>query len=492
MGKIMIGNISVELIASVILIVIAFFFRDSLVKFGNKIRFWFNNSLPGNLKPKFIDIYSQTLTNIRNKKTKIKTLNQLQRYEVEEIRISWAGGVNGLLLVGEAGTGKSGIAAILAGELLKEKHFVMLLNADEVTEPVENFRKDYYQGQSIFEYIRQLADFGYECYIIIDQLDSVQRSEQLKGLVNIITELSRLPKVRVLGVSRTYEANNLPEIKNPQFKEIYSDSLSAEDSTKYLIRLGIENPNEELNEVSKNLLNLSLIAEVVSLGADVKELKGEFELWELNLHSIREREGGEALSLLSNLAILEAENKTINFSFDQEYLSGQHRRLKSRQLLLSIGGGKYKFFHRKFRDFLCAKKLLSENYRSSTFLDQFGYINGTSIINWILELYRKDGPDVENSFIRKAIDDEELPFYVKASIFDSYLSKEKSELDEQIVNQILLVRQYQRLFFENLDDPKWVKYLYELGLFSNVPEPVEDFQNPGDLTPENRSSSYDS
>lgn len=464
--------------AGIIFEIIKFFFGDWFLKIGNKIRFWFNNNLPGNLKPKFIDVNSQTNINIRNSKITIKGLNQLQRFEVDEIKKAWNGGINGLLLVGEAGTGKSGIAAILARELQKENYFVLFLSADEIRDPIDCFRKDYFQGKSIFTFLRELTEFK-ECYILFDQLDSVQNSDQLKDIGIFLQELSTLPKVRVLGVSRIYEADNLQEIKNLQFQRISSDSLSKDDAKKYLKRLEIFNPSEDLVELSRNLLNLSLIAQVEGFGKDATGITEELELWELFLTTIQEREGNEAWNLLVDMAILDAENKFIKLSMSQEHLPGIYGRLKSRQLLLPAGGRKYRFFHQKFRDFLCAKKLMSEDYRPADYLERFGFSNGANIINWVLALYRKDGPSVEDDFIQQIIEDECLPFYVRAAIFDSYLEKPLIDLNNQLVRNIFSNQDYEKYFFTNLNSPKWVDYFKDIGFFLNAPDPMPVPRQPG-------------
>jgi hypothetical protein len=50
----------------------------------------------------------------------IKGIGQLRRTEIHEIESAWSGGINGVLLVGKAGTGKSGIAVALANDIKKE------------------------------------------------------------------------------------------------------------------------------------------------------------------------------------------------------------------------------------------------------------------------------------------------------------------------------------------------------------------------------------
>lgn len=78
--------------------------------------------------------------------------------------------------------------------------------------------------------------------------------------------------------------------------------LETETAQSYLRIIGISNYTDDLLDLSKNLLNLSLMAEIAASGNCLSGIAGFAQLWEKFVLSIKERDGEEAFKLGMDLA----------------------------------------------------------------------------------------------------------------------------------------------------------------------------------------------
>lgn len=71
-------------------------------------------------------------------------------------------------------------------------------------------------------------------------------------------------------------------------------------------------------------------------------------------------------------------------------------------------------------------------------------------------------------------------FYDNISIIDTYIFKEKPDKASALaLDNWINKEQYARYIFQKIDNPGWIKYFYDMDVFSKFPEPIEDKNNKG-------------
>ena len=119
-----------------------------------------------------------------------------------------------------------------------------------------------------------------------------------------------------------------------------------------------------LIEMSCNLLNLSLIAEVVRTSNNrILSFTNDLNLWEQYFLTIQQREGEEIAEYVLKLAreVTSRGEQTFSISFPK---SEYRRKLLSRSILIEAPGRRFAFRHEQLQDFLCAYSLLPEKIKS--------------------------------------------------------------------------------------------------------------------------------
>lgn len=407
----------------------------------------------------------------------IKKVGRVPRGEIQSIADAWAGGLNCILLVGSGGSGKSGIAHGLAQLLRRQGDPVLFIDAADVPsreDPVA------YLGRILSldgGFVTAFSILGreHDCYFIVDQLDSVSGRDSLLGFTNAIISLMALPRVRVLVVSRTYEAEQVMQIKVLPCERMTSDDLQQEEALRYLQILGIETPSQVIRDLAVNLLNLSLIADIVDAGGGFEGIASETDLWVRYVESIKEREGIDAFREALDLA---SQNPRSPGGILEGSLVPNRatRRLLSRGVLVSPYLGRLRFRHQRLRDFLCAYRLLPRSPSPSDVYREFGEQRARAIVIWLHSLLHKYDQDAEARFVDDALGQAaaELPFYTRTAVLD--VLKEQTTPSSEVASRLakhLKSEIYDRYFFANLTNPNWVLPLHAAGYFYEPPDPVE-------------------
>ena len=245
------------------------------------------------------------------------SLGSLDRPEVDEI-LSAVGECRAVLLIGEGGSGKSGILAKVVLGLQSEGRPVLCISVDSYprgTNSVQSLDALLQLGMPVFDALRLLAEQGQQPVLVCDQLDDVAGTDLSRLLCTFLSNIgATLPDVVVIAASRLFEAEHNRELRNLPFRRVESRRLEAETARKHLQELGIVEPGSELTEVARNLLALSMIAELAGAGEAVAEITGQIELWQLYRRSIQEREGAEALQMAVQIAREACRQGTREFS----------------------------------------------------------------------------------------------------------------------------------------------------------------------------------
>jgi hypothetical protein len=407
----------------------------------------------------------------------INSLKTIVRPEINQILETWRLTSNNVILYGEAGSGKSGIVLRIAQTMANRGVPVLFIKATDFPvdqDPVQNILNRMPLDKPLIESISQLSKER-ECSIIIDQLDSIGGTNSCKNLVGFIKALVALPKVKTLIVSRAYELQQDPDISSLNFPKILSDQLTPEQAAFYLSQIGIISPTQALVELACNLLNLSLIAEVVKTTNNHNiEITSDIKLWKQYYYSIVSHEDEEIADYVLKLAreVTAKGEQSFSTNFPSLYY---RRKLLSRNILIESPGRRFSFRHEQLQNFLCAFSILPEKLSFSQVANEFRPNSSKGVIRWLHKLYHDEFPDIESVFINDILAAKgDLPFYSRITILENLREQTNPvEAAAKIISKHLSHQAYQRFFFEDLDTPAWVEPLHKTGFFLSPPEPIE-------------------
>lgn len=417
----------------------------------------------------------------------INYVGSILRPELEQIENLWQLTSVPIILHSEGGSGKSGIALRLAQDLVNKGIPVLFIKATDIPisqDPVIYIQNRMPLSSSLIDSIAKLVKERL-CAIIIDQLDSIAGSDLCKSLVSSLKAMAALPNTKILAISRTYELQHDPDISSLNFQKIESGKLTPEQATLYLTQIGIASPTQMLIEMSCNLLNLSLIAEVVKTSNNrILSFTNDVNLWERYYLTIQQREGEEIAKYVLKLAreVTSRGEQTFSISFPK---SEYRRKLLSRNILIDSPGRRYAFRHEQLQDFLCAYSLLPEKINLALLFTEFGQNTSKGVISWLHKLYHIEFPDLEARLINDTLAaNVNLPFYSRIPVLENL--KEQSDptgVSAKVIQKYSTDWAYHRFFFDGLDNPAWITPLFETGFFFSPPDPIEvnpgSFQLPG-------------
>lgn len=407
----------------------------------------------------------------------ITSVGSIPRSELEQIQNLWLLTNDPIVLHGEAGSGKSGIALRFAQNLANNGIPILFIKATDI--PISHDPVIYIQNRMPLNtpLMDSVATLGKErsCAIIIDQLDSIAGTDLCTSLVSFLKAMVNLPNVKILAVSRSYELKHDPDISSLNFQNIESGNLNPDQATSYLAKIGITSPSQALVELARNLLNLSLIAEVAkSTSNPILDFTDDINLWKQYYLTIQQREGEEIAEYVLKLAreVTSQGEQTFQINFPK---SEYRKRLISRGILIEAPGRRYAFRHEKVQDFLCAFSLLPEKLNFVGIVGRLGGNISKGVISWLHKLFHVELPNEEARFVDDVLAAQEiLPFYTRVSILENLrgLSDPTQDLARIIFN-CSTDWAYHSFFFNGLDNPAWITPLFEIGFFFAPPDPIE-------------------
>jgi hypothetical protein len=187
---------------------------------------------------------------------------------------------------------------------------------------------------------------------IVDQLDTKAGTPVGQALVQLVLAASGIQGVRVLAVSRTYEATRIAELQQLPFQRVQSGELGVDQAQDALERLGVASPAEPLLRLARNLLGLSLIADLTRRGVDVTHIVGEVELWDTYRRNI---EAESATAVERAIALTWEAIQVGGYGVPVAGLPDEGIRvLRSRGVLDESTELRHRFRHQRIRDYLVA------------------------------------------------------------------------------------------------------------------------------------------
>jgi len=418
-----------------------------------------------------LDSYSSR--RIRPHSFTIPGLGRIARPELAEVTRLWEGGIDGVLLVGDAGVGKSGVAHHIASSLRSKRAPVVFLDCSELSrgEAPASFLATHLSSREdhLIDELRALSAQEVT-YIIVDQLDDLAGTKSLAMIVALLKTIASLPGVRVLGVCRSFEASQESDIGGIGFAEVSVDELSPEDTAECLRRLSLVDPEAELVQLARNPLNLSLVASILHSKGKIDKISGVVELYEALLMVMETRgelrtvEEGQRLALET----LSAHQREFPLP---SLVRRSTQRLVSWGLLRLAPGRRAQYRHESVQDFLCARALLPGRVPAREIYDRLGSHYGRRVVLWLVELLDHTDREAEAQFVDDLLSSKsEIQFYDRAVVFET-LGNNTQPAPEvaRVLSHHLQDEIYGKYFFEGLKNPAWAPVLHEFGLFMHPP-----------------------
>lgn len=321
-----------------------------------------------------------------------------------------------VVLTGEAGTGKSGIASELAKSSIEKGQICLFLDARSATHiQDESQLRGYFDlNEPIHEAIKKIGRFK-KLRFVIDQLDNIVGTKAADILTSLVKESVAFEGVEAVVISRkreSHEAKLLEGLTKAGFVEITSKPLSIIDTTEILTKLGISNPSEALTDLCCNLLNLSLIGKIKEQKPtfDLSSLIDEVDLWDKYIMMLLDREALESSCKNAEQMISEAvrlardglknENRTFSLDYPQ---SKQQQRLISWGIIL-IDDRIGRFYHEKLQDYFVAWDATQRKLMPADVLGEIDTHRARNVVVWMDKICRRKDKDFHTRFMKEAFD----------------------------------------------------------------------------------------
>lgn len=323
-----------------------------------------------------------------------------------------------VLLTGDPGTGKSGIAAMLSESgirLIKRVLFLDTRRVEHVRDEAE-LRRYFSLKGPVCSAIARLGRYV-GCLLIIDQLDNSIGLPSARILVELVLGCLGLEGVEVIVISRHREAQEaelLSQLITGGFIELKSQPLDELKVMDAYNQLGISNPPPDLVVLGKNLLNLELIGKIREKEPcfDFSNVLEEVDLWQSYLEVLRNREAQGSSSHNPEEIIADAvrfAKRGLNSddrSFEADYPpTSSHRKLVSWGIIVHQYGRIYRFHHEKLQDFLYAWDATERGAMPHDVMREISAHRTKNVFNWMDKLYTKHQSSLQLRFLEETLND---------------------------------------------------------------------------------------
>lgn len=339
----------------------------------------------------------------------------VQRKEISEIEAELQNG-SPVILNGDAGTGKSGIAASIAYARIQERNNVLLIDARKINElkTEKEFSNYLNLGGSVLSAVSRISGYS-RITLIIDQLDNVAGLPVASLLIELACECSKIVDVEVIVVSRDFEThgNNtlVRDLKKKGFQDLESRNLDNGEVITLLTQLKIDEVPEVV-ELAKNLLNLKIIGRIKELqpNFNFSMILDETMLWDIYISILMQEEtpnygSPQGKKLIQEAITLACDSlKQDRRIFSLEFvLSNEQERLKSWGILREESPGQYRFQHEKMQDYFYAVYATRQQMMPFQVIEELGIRKAKNIFSFMNTLYERDASQLHIRFFREVM-----------------------------------------------------------------------------------------
>lgn len=409
-----------------------------------------------------------TCSSLRGVSQEIAGLGQLPRPEAHLLTTT-IDNQGAVLLVGEGGSGKSALLAGLALTAQETGYCVLALRASSFspTEGIQAIQDRLAIRDSVLIAIRRVAAV-IPVLLIVDQLDTAYGTPLFDALLGFVGSVREMNNVRVAVGCRTWQAEKQPELGRLGLPKVESQPVTPSHAEQLLETLGVRETSSTLIELSTNLLNLSLIADLAATGEDVSTVSGAADLWHRYRRSVESREGNAALEMAVQLARygLTTGTRELLPPGDESV-----QRLLGRGVLVKARGELIRFRHEEIQDYLYAwDAALRRLLDGGTVRSEIGDRMSRPALRWMFVMYLTEFPEHASAMIRDVIGGEDWPFYTKADLLDVLASGSPpaSDLIDRLA-EVLRTKSLADYVFRNLQRAEWFIPLRDRGLFDDPP-----------------------
>jgi hypothetical protein len=261
-----------------------------------------------------------------------------------------------ILLLGEAGTGKTGVMARVAKGLRRAGECVLYISADRIARQfsgsctVTDLSRALGFERPLPQTLGTVADTFGRAWLLVDQLDTVAGEPVGEALVELVRRLRGRAGAIIVAACRSYEAEFSADVSTLKLPTLHVSDLPPEEVSRCLDILGLraEGP---LIGLCGNLLNLSLLANLVRNGVTSSAITVEAQLWGALREHVANSIAPPLLNLACDYAVAAA--LTPGGAFHTDAVP-QADRLASLGILTRLTTGRYRFRHERLRDYFVA------------------------------------------------------------------------------------------------------------------------------------------
>jgi hypothetical protein len=336
----------------------------------------------------------------------------IRREEIDTIEGQLAQG-RSIILTGEAGIGKSGIAAQLARNTMNNGQIILALDARNLGAISDELTFRNYLGlKGLVDLAVARANRYKGCRVIIDQLDNIVGTNAADILADFAIECSQ-HAVQIIVVCRNREHREkelLKQLTQASFVELPCAEMGDEIVRNVLREIGANQYSPEIVELGRNLLNLELIATIHQKEPDFDFTTltntNEVYLWECFIDTLKSREpknfGEQVLVLAASLAKYALNRDDGDFIVNHP-LPTTIQRLTSWGIINLIEGRAYRFRHEKFQDFIYSWDATERLAMPRDILLEIPIHKSRTIISWMDIIYQRKGSVVRKKFLQETL-----------------------------------------------------------------------------------------
>ena len=330
-------------------------------------------------------------------------VGELSRTEVDSSLASLSNG-DSLLLIGEGGSGKSGVLKAICRQI--EADGERLIALAPASFPRGATSLDFIGeslplgSRSFAGALLDVADTFGPLYIAVDQLERIRGTDLGRILVQNLLTLSANPRITVVAACRTFDAEREEMLKlQTNLSVVRVGAITREEVSDVFKKAGYTGVAPwPLLDLGRNLLLLSLIVELIKKGRSLTSLSDVNELWQSYVESLRSSEGdgafGRALNLAREACRSPRNHITLDIPFDEST-----ERLIAAGVLVRSRFDQLAFRHEELQFYLFAWDAVRRGETTSQDIGELPVLSQRGVLPHLYQLSKRLGPSHQAEFL---------------------------------------------------------------------------------------------